>query len=127
VLRRGAARVRPAAAGRAGADAALTGAGIAPGGRPVAIIDGIVDREVFIADLLVWGVDDAVAQALKARAGKNGRSAEAKHRAILASARARPRQRSFAEVLAAMPEVGLDADFKRLNAASEALRAFTLI
>ena len=77
-----------------------------------------------MADLLVRGVDDAVVKALKERAGANGRSAEAEHRAILASALTRPRRRSFAQVLASMPNVGVDADFERLNAATEAQRVF---
>ncbi len=77
-----------------------------------------------MADLLVRGVDDTVVKALKERAGANGRSAEAEHRAILASALTRPRRRSFAQVLASMPNVGMDADFDRLNAATEAPRVF---
>ena len=77
-----------------------------------------------MADLLVRGVDEAVVRALKERAGAHGRSAEAEHREILTSALARPRRRSFAEVLASMPDVGVDADFERLNAASEAPRGF---
>jgi antitoxin FitA len=77
-----------------------------------------------VADLLVRGVDDTMVKALKARAGANGRSAEAEHRAILASALTRPRRRSFAQVLASMPNVGMDADFERLNAATEAPRVF---
>jgi antitoxin FitA len=36
----------------------------------------------------------------------------------------RPRRRSFAQVLASMPHVGTDADFARLNAATEAPRVF---
>lgn len=72
-----------------------------------------------MADLLVRGVDDAVVRALKKRAGANGRSAEAEHREILASALTRPRKRSFAEVLASMPDVGTDADFERVNASAK--------
>jgi plasmid stability protein len=68
-----------------------------------------------VANLLVRGVDDAVVIALKARAREHGQSAEAEHRAILAAALAGPRQRSFAEVLASMPDVGVDADFERVN------------
>ena len=56
-----------------------------------------------MADLLVRGVDEDLVRALKERAGAHGRSAEAEHRAILAAALARPRRRSFAEVLASMP------------------------
>ncbi len=67
-------------------------------------------------DLLVRGVDEELVKALKERAGAHGRSAESEHRAILAAALAGPRRRSFAEVLASMPPVGLDADFERVEA-----------
>jgi antitoxin FitA len=77
-----------------------------------------------MADLLVRGVDEAVVKALKARAGAHGRSAEAEHREILLAALARPRKRSFAQVLASMPNVGTDADFERTSAAAEAPRVF---
>src|ERR1700727_3002267 len=60
-----------------------------------------------MADLLVRGVDDEIVRALKERAGAHGRSAEAEHRAILSAALARPRRRTFAEVLASMPDVVL--------------------
>jgi hypothetical protein len=40
----------------------------------------------------------------------------------LAAALARPRSRSFAEVLAATPNVGVDADFERSQSASEVPR-----
>jgi plasmid stability protein len=52
--------------------------------------------------------------ALKERAGGHGRSAEGEHRAILGEALARPRKRTFAEVLASIPEVGIDEDFERI-------------
>jgi plasmid stability protein len=81
-------------------------------------------QELAVADLLVRGVDEAVVRALKERAGAHGRSAEAEHRAILAAALARPRRRSFAEVLASMPDVGTDADFARVDLANEAPRVF---
>lgn len=66
-----------------------------------------------MADLLVRGIEDDLVRALKERAGINGRSAEAEHRAILASVLQRPRRKSFAQVIAAMPDVGVDADFER--------------
>ena len=66
-------------------------------------------------DLIVRGVDETLVRALKARAGAGGRSAEAEHRAILAAALGGPRRRSFAEVLASMPDVGQDADFARVQ------------
>ena len=75
-------------------------------------------------DLLVRGVDEELVRALKERAGAHGRSAEAEHRAILAAALARPKRRSFAEVLASMPPVGLDADFERVEAGGGARGVF---
>ena len=66
-------------------------------------------------DLLVRGVDDDLVQALKKRAGAHGRSQEAELRAILAAALLSPPRRNLAELLAAIPEVGLDADFRRLD------------
>jgi antitoxin FitA len=75
-------------------------------------------------DLLVRGVDVEIVRALKERAGAHGRSAEAEHRAILAAALARPRRRTFAEVLASMPDVGLDQDFARVEASEPAPHVF---
>jgi plasmid stability protein len=66
-----------------------------------------------MADLLVRGVDDALVQALKKRAGAHGRSQEAELRAILAAALLSPPRRNLAELLAAMPDVGVDSDFQR--------------
>ncbi|WP_144634602.1 FitA-like ribbon-helix-helix domain-containing protein [Bordetella genomosp. 13] len=66
-----------------------------------------------MASLLVRGIDDALIQSLRERAAANGRSAEAEHRDILARALLQPARRSLAEVLAAMPNVGDDADFAR--------------
>jgi plasmid stability protein len=73
-----------------------------------------------MADLLVRGIDEDLVRALKERAGAHGRSAEAEHREILAAALARPRRRSFAEVLASMPEVGADPDFERAGSSGRA-------
>lgn len=66
-----------------------------------------------MADLLVRGVDESLVRALKERAGSHGLSAEAEHRAILAAALRKPQRRSLASLLAAMPNVGSDADFAR--------------
>ncbi len=68
-----------------------------------------------VANLLVRNIDDDLIRALKERAGAHGRSMEAEHRDILAAALIRPRRRSFAAVLAAMPDVGTDADFERVQ------------
>lgn len=64
-------------------------------------------------NLIVRNVDEGIVQSLKELAARNGRSAEAEHRAILRSALSQPRKRSFNEVLASMPDVGLDSDFER--------------
>ena len=66
-----------------------------------------------MANLVVRNIDDEVVKALKERAGRAGRSAEAEHRLILAEVLLKPHKRSFAEVLASMPDVGLDSDFER--------------
>jgi plasmid stability protein len=68
-----------------------------------------------MAELRVRGIDDALIEALEARAWAHGRSAEAEHREILVAALRRPRKRSFAAVLAAMPHVGNDSDFERVK------------
>jgi plasmid stability protein len=77
-----------------------------------------------MANLLVRGVDDEIVRALKERAVAHGRSAEAEHRRILAEALTRPRKRGFAEVLASMPDAGLDADFERVQATVAASNVF---
>ncbi|MEO7403871.1 MAG: DNA-binding protein [Burkholderiales bacterium] len=73
-----------------------------------------------MAQLLVRDVDDAIVKALRERAARHGRSAEAEHREILAKALRRTRRRNFAEVLAAVPNVGNDEDFARLEDPLEA-------
>ena len=52
-----------------------------------------------MGQLIVRGLDDAVIQALKQRATRTGRSAEAEHRAILEQA-LRPEMESFADAAA---------------------------
>ncbi len=73
-----------------------------------------------MADLLVRGVDDVLVQALKKRAGAHGRSQEAELRAILSVALLSPPRRKLAELLASMPDVGLDADVQRQGAQAAA-------
>lgn len=68
-----------------------------------------------MAQLLVRNLDDDLVDALKARAATQGESAEEVHRRILREALRGPRRRSFAEVLAAIPNVGRDEDFERLR------------
>lgn len=67
-----------------------------------------------MATLIVRNLDPAIVEALKHRASAHGRSAEAEHRVLLEEVLQRPKQRSFAEVLASMPNVGLDSDFERV-------------
>jgi len=68
-----------------------------------------------MAYLLVRGVDEALVRALNARAVAHGRSAEAEHLEILMAALLHPPRRSLAKHLAEMPDVGLDADFERVQ------------
>ena len=75
-------------------------------------------------DLLVRDIDDDLVQALNERAGAHGRSVEAEHREILTGALRRTRERGFIEVLAAMPDVGEDADFERVGSRRPAPRVF---
>lgn len=63
-------------------------------------------------NLIVRKVEPEIVKSLKEQAARNGRSAEAEHRAILEAALRRPRKRSFYEALAAMPNVGSDSDFE---------------
>lgn len=66
-----------------------------------------------MAQLLVRNIDDELVQALKLRAVRHGRSAEAEHREILREVLAsRPEARpSFKEFLLSLPDVGNDEDF----------------
>ncbi len=64
-------------------------------------------------NLVVRNVDENLTLALKKRAAEHGRSAEAEHREILKAVLQKPARRSFADVLASMPNVGEDSDFAR--------------
>jgi antitoxin FitA len=75
-----------------------------------------------MATLIVRDIDAALVQALRERAARHGRSAEAEHREILANTLRRPRRRTLAEVLVAIPAVGGDEDFARIEDAREAKR-----
>ncbi|MFN0316250.1 MAG: FitA-like ribbon-helix-helix domain-containing protein [Burkholderiales bacterium] len=77
-----------------------------------------------MATLLVRGIDNALVSALRERAAKNGRSAEAEHREILAKALKRTKKRSFAQVLASMPNAGEDKDFARIEDKPRTRRVF---
>jgi plasmid stability protein len=77
-----------------------------------------------MAQLLVRDVDEAIVKALRNRAARHGRSAEAEHREILSQALRRTKRLSFAEVLANLPNVGTDQDFIRAEDPAEARRVF---
>jgi len=66
-----------------------------------------------MANLIVRNLDEEVAQALKRRAARHNRSAEAEHRAILEQVLLKTRRKTFAEALASIPNVGRDEDFER--------------
>jgi plasmid stability protein len=66
-------------------------------------------------NLIVRNVPEDVIKALKKRAGRHGTSAEAEHRKILTQALLKARKRSFAAVIAVMPNVGRDSDFERVQ------------
>jgi antitoxin FitA len=72
-----------------------------------------IQLEGLMAQLMVRNLSDDLVKALKQRAAKHNRSAEQEHREILEAALRRPKRRRFAEVLAAMPNVGRDDDFAR--------------
>ena len=69
-----------------------------------------------MSQLIVRNIEPEVVTRLKQLAASHGRSMEAEHRAILRAAVApeRPR-RSFKEALLAMPDVGEDTDFARVE------------
>lgn len=68
-----------------------------------------------MANLVVRNLDQRIVDALKQRASQHGRSAEAEHRALLEELLLKPKGKSFAEVLAAIPDVGRDEDFERVE------------
>ena len=68
-----------------------------------------------MANLVVRNLDQHIVDALKQRAAQHGRSMEAEHRALLEELLVKPKGKRFAEVLAAMPNVGQDEDFERVE------------
>lgn len=68
-----------------------------------------------MANLIVRNIDEAIVDALKAKAGLHGISAEAEHRRILEEALLKPKKKHLAEILASIPCVGDDADFQRVQ------------
>jgi antitoxin FitA len=73
-----------------------------------------------MAQLIVRNLSDDLVLALKRRAARSNRSAEEEHREILRAALQGTRRKSFAQLLAAMPNVGTDGDFARSQQDSRA-------
>ncbi|WP_232210470.1 FitA-like ribbon-helix-helix domain-containing protein [Nitrococcus mobilis] len=73
---------------------------------------------------MVRNLDERIVAALQRRAAEHGWSAEAEHRALLEEILLRLRGRSFAEVIAEIPEVGEDRDFQRVAGETGADRVF---
>ena len=68
-----------------------------------------------MANLIVRNLNPRIVDALKQRAARHGRSAEAEHRALLEAALLQPKGKTFAEALAEIPNVGEDKDFERVE------------
>jgi plasmid stability protein len=66
-----------------------------------------------MANLIVRNLNPRIVAALKQRAARHGRSAEAEHRELLESVLMHPSRMSFAEAIATIPDVGKDEDFQR--------------
>ncbi|MDX9987193.1 FitA-like ribbon-helix-helix domain-containing protein [Thiothrix unzii] len=77
-----------------------------------------------MTNLIVRKLEPEIIEALKQRAARNGRSAEMEHRAILREVLLVLKKRSLAEVLAAMPNVGTDADFERIQGKQQVADVF---
>lgn len=77
-----------------------------------------------MANLVVRNLDQRIVDALKQRAARHGRSAEAEHRALLEGLLLRPKGKSFAQALVAMPNVGQDEDFERVEDEAETDHVF---
>ena len=68
-----------------------------------------------MASLVVRNLSTQIVEALKARAARHRRSAEAEHRALLEQVLLKPRRKTFTQALVSIPDVGQDADFARVD------------
>jgi plasmid stability protein len=75
----------------------------------------IAIEEVDVAQLIVRNIEEEVVQALKERAVRHRRSAEAEHREILREALVAEPAEDPKTVLLEMPDVGEDSDFARIR------------
>lgn len=71
-----------------------------------------------MAQLIVRNIEEEVVEALKLRAARHGRSAEAEHRELLRAALSNRPTSSLKEHLLGMPDVGEDSDFEAERAAA---------
>ena len=74
---------------------------------------------IAMANLIVRNLNPRVVAALKQRAARHERSAEAEHRLLLESVLMHPSRMTFAEAIASMPDVGEDDDFRREASAAQ--------
>ena len=72
-----------------------------------------------MAQLIVRNIEDDVVRALKERAVRHGRSAEAEHRELLREILLAKPAPDAKEVLLEMPNVGDDSDFARRRELTE--------
>lgn len=69
-----------------------------------------------MAQLIVRNIEEELVRELKLRAAKNGQSAEEEHRQILRRVLGSEHlESSLKELVAAMPDVGDDRDFDRIQ------------
>ncbi len=66
-----------------------------------------------MAQLIVRNLEEELVEALKLRAARHGRSAEAEHRELLREALLRRPSVSLKKHLLSMPDAGGDEDFER--------------
>jgi antitoxin FitA len=65
-----------------------------------------------MAQLIVRNIEEEVVEALRIRAARHGRSAEAEHREILRKTLLAAPRGSFKDQLLGMPDAGDDSDFQ---------------
>ena len=75
----------------------------------------IAIKEVDVAQLIVRNIEEEVVQALRQRAVRHRRSAEAEHREILREALLEEPAEDPKAVLLEMPDLGEDRDFARVR------------
>ncbi|ODP35388.1 hypothetical protein [Pandoraea sp. ISTKB] len=65
--------------------------------------------------MLIEGIDEPLMRSIRSRAAMYGRTPEEEVLAILGNVARKPGYRSFEDALLAIPNVGLDSDFERVN------------